>query len=123
MSDTQKHILLAEDDPGIIEVVQIVLKDAGYIAHIAASHKEIEKVIAANPVDLIFLDILLSGENGSDIAKALKENPKTKHITVLLLSANMSIEEISKKSGADGFLRKPFDLDDFLAVIKRYTDN
>ena len=56
-----------------------------------------------------------------DIAKALKENTQTKHIPVLLLSANMSIEEISKNSGADGFLRKPFDLDDFLKVIKQYT--
>ena len=121
MSDDKKDILLAEDDPGIIEVVQIVLKDAGYIAHIASSHKDIEKILSTNPVDLIFLDILLSGENGSDIAKALKENTQTKHIPVLLLSANMSIEEISKNSGADGFLRKPFDLDDFLKVIKQYT--
>lgn len=121
MSSTQKHILLAEDDPGIIEVVQIVLKDAGYVPHIAASHKEIEQILSSHPVDLIFLDILLSGENGSDIAKTLKNKSETKNIPILMLSANMSIEKISQESGADGFLRKPFDLDDFLHVIKQHT--
>ena len=120
MSKTSKRILLAEDDPGIIEVVQIVLKEAGYTPHIAASQKDIEEIVNEFPIDLIFLDILLSGENGSDIARTLKNNPDTKHIPILLLSANMSIEELSKDSGADGFLRKPFDLDDFLKIIKKH---
>lgn len=121
MRDTQKHILIAEDDPGIIEVVEIILQDAGYIPHIASSYSEVAEVLKAHPVSLIFLDILLSGENGSDIAKTLKKDPNTSQIPILLLSANMSIEQIAKETGVDGFLQKPFDLDDFLAVIKHHT--
>jgi len=121
MSTKKKNILIGEDDPGIVEVITIVLKDYGYIPHTASSYKEITAILEKTPIDMIFLDVLLQGESGSDIAKSLKSNSATSAIPLVMLSANMKLQEIAKESGADGYLSKPFDLEDFISLIKKHT--
>jgi two-component system cell cycle response regulator DivK len=50
----------------------------------------------------------------------LKKNKKTRTIPVIMLSANNDAESIAKKSGADGFLSKPFDMQDLLDLLERF---
>lgn len=123
MKNAPKHILVGEDDPGIIEVVTILLKESGYIPHAASSKNEIIGICKKNQIDMIFLDILLHGESGKEIAIALKSDPKLAKIPLIMLSANMELKQIAKASGADGYLSKPFDIDDFLGIIKKYLGN
>ena len=113
------HIVLAEDDPGIVEVVKMILEEEGYTVNTAVTKKEIESIIKAQIPDLFFLDILLSGITGKEIAEVIRSHPKTKSIPIVMLSANSNIEEIAKEAGATDFLQKPFEIEDLLSMVKK----
>ena len=115
------HIVLAEDDPEIVEVVKMILEEEGYTVNTAVTKKEIESIIKAQIPDLFFLDILLSGITGKEIAEVIRSHPKTKSIPIVMLSANSNIEEIAKEAGATDFLQKPFEIEDLLSMVKKYT--
>lgn len=121
MKKDRLRILVGEDDPGIIEVVTIILKDAGYIPLTASSIYEIEDILKKEKISLIFLDVLLRGESGKVVAKKIKSDPLTAEIPLIMLSANMEIADIAKEVKADSYLQKPFDIDDFLGTISKYT--
>jgi len=59
-------------------------------------------------------------KNGGEIVKELKANGKTKHIPVLVISASHNIKEQLEGTGANGFLEKPFNMDDLLTTVSRY---
>jgi CheY-like chemotaxis protein len=67
--------------------------------------------------DLLLLDIWMSGLDGREICKALKLQDHTKHIPIILVSANRDTEQIAHDAGADDFLNKPFDMDDLLRKV------
>lgn len=116
----KKKILIAEDDKAIIDVVKIILENEGYEILLADQGETIFKKIEKNRPDLIFLDIWLFGEDGGKIAKKLKSKSHTRHIPLVLMSANNETEKITKTVGADDFLLKPFDIDDLLFIVRKY---
>ena len=115
-----KSILIAEDDKAIVEVVKIILDEAGYKTHTIEDGESVAKIVELKSPDLILLDIWLSGEDGGEIAKTLKGQDKTKKIPVIMISANNETEQIAKDAGADGFLKKPFDINDLLAIVEKH---
>ncbi len=118
-----KKILIAEDDAAILEVIKIILEGEGY-AIISTDDKEtIFSLITEHSPGLILLDIWLSGHDGGKIAKNLKTKEETQHIPVILISANNETAKITKESGADDYLLKPFDIDDLLKIVKKYHQN
>lgn len=68
--------------------------------------------------DMPVLDIWMSGWHGRDICHFLKSQEKTRHLPILLVSANRETESIAREAGADDFLAKPFDLDKLLEKIE-----
>ncbi len=116
----KKIVLIAEDDPGIIEVMSIVLQDAGYTVITAETKKKILESITLHNPHLLLLDIWLSGENGEIIARELKNTAATKLLPIIIISANTQTEAIAKASGADAFLAKPFDIDELVGMVSRY---
>jgi len=116
---TRKKIYVADDDPAILEIISMILEDRGFDVETSINGKSIEEKSAEYP-DLVMLDIRMSGTSGGDICKHLKTKPETKSIPVVLISANRDIEKIAHESGANGFLPKPFDVDDLLAVANKY---
>lgn len=116
----QKTIVVADDDQAIVEVMKIVLEQYGYsvvsITNGACIIQEVEKTMPA----LIFLDVWLSGYDGSEITKKIKNNEKTKHIPIVIISANNNTQRIAQEAGADAFMTKPFDINDITAVVKQY---
>jgi len=119
----QKKILVAEDDAAILEVINIILDNEGYSIFATDSEKQIHQTAREDPPDLILLDIRLAGHDGGKIAKDLKTKKETKHIPVIIMSANNETETIARNSGAEGFLLKPFTIDDLLAVVRQYTQS
>lgn len=118
--NAKKVIILAEDDPGIIEVVTIILREEGYEVVIAEEKDTIFERCKKKKPHLIFLDISLSGEDGRVIAKELKESDALRGIPLIMLSANNEIEQVAESSGADGYLQKPFEIDELLGIAKKY---
>jgi DNA-binding response OmpR family regulator len=109
------RIMIADDDPGILDAVCIMLEDAGYEVDMMSdgeSVKAMEKV-----PDLLLLDIWMSGVNGGEVCRYLRERNDTKNLPVIMVSANKDTEQIATESGADDFVTKPFDIDVLLNKI------
>jgi CheY-like chemotaxis protein len=116
-----KKILVADDDPGIVDVMQIVLEGGGYEVITTLNGKHVKKLCNEKP-DLIFLDIWMSGIDGKIVCKELKADPQTKNIPVVMFSANRDTKEITSECGAEDFILKPFDIKDLLAMADKYTN-
>lgn len=116
----KKKIIIADDDKEIVAVITMMLEDAGYEVR-STSNGHTAKVVGDYLPDLLLLDIWMAGMDGRDICKSLKKMKRTKHIPVIMLSANQNTEKIAHEAGANDFLAKPFDMDELLEKIKKHT--
>jgi|SRR5579872_6261566 len=116
-----KKILVVDDDSDILEPMSVILKNEGYIVDVSSKGNETFYKIDKFKPDLIILDILMSGTDGRTICKKIKQDKRTKDIPVIMMSAHPGVERDSNESGADDFLEKPFDLEDLILTVKKYT--
>src|SRR5947209_10868289 len=120
MQSQQKKILVVDDEPDILEFLQVILEEEGYVVATTDKGEYVEKLHDGGLPDLILLDVLLSGKDGRDIVKQLKRQEETKHIPVIMFSAHPSAEETARACGADDFLPIPFEIDVLLNIIANY---
>lgn len=113
----KKKVLIIEDDAEICEAMQLILEYAEYEVETNVNIQEIQAM--QDLPDVILLDIWLSGVNGKDICANLKSQERTKHIPIIMCSANKEIKQIAAEAGADDFLAKPFEMNDFLARVEK----
>jgi CheY-like chemotaxis protein len=118
----RKKILVAEDDPDIGDMMQLILEEAGYEVEIQVDGQIVQEMHEPFP-DLLFLDIRLAGTDGRTICRQLKGNPTTHHIPIILLSAHNGMQDIARDTGAETFLAKPFEMEELLALVAHYTRN
>jgi DNA-binding response OmpR family regulator len=114
----KRKILIADDDPSIRDIFNIILAKAGYDIEIKDDANEIFKNKFRTP-DLFLIDRLLSGVDGLDVCRYLKSNEQTSDIPVVMVSASPDIGVLAAKAGADDFIEKPFELSYLLKVIER----
>ncbi|MEO6508980.1 MAG: response regulator transcription factor [Patescibacteria group bacterium] len=114
----KKRILVADDDPAIVDSIKYMLEDEGYEVETTVDGETVGKMFEDQP-DLLLLDIWMSGQDGRDICRALKAQETTKHIPIIMISANKDTEKIAKEAGANDFVGKPFDIEDLLNKIKQ----
>lgn len=117
-----KKIIIADDDPGILDAIGILLEFEGYEVCSTPNGTNLLTMKDELP-DLVLLDIWMSGVDGRDICRKLKQQPDTRNIPVVLLSASKDIERSAIEAGADDFLAKPFEITDLLKKIERYLSN
>jgi DNA-binding response OmpR family regulator len=120
MQSGHKKILVMDDDPDIIEFLQVILEEEGYAVLTSDEDEFLEQLHKGSLPDLILVDVLLTGKDGREIAKHLKSQEETKRIPVIMFSANPSSEQKAREAGADDFLTKPFEIDDLLAKVANY---
>jgi DNA-binding response OmpR family regulator len=113
------RIVVIEDNPDISEIMDIILKDDGYEVIPSEDGSIAENFFEIKP-DLVLMDELLPGKRGSEWCKYIKTNPDLKHITVLLVSTMPNLEQLAEKSGADGFLEKPFNISVLADMIRSF---
>ncbi len=82
-----KKILVVDDDSGIGEMLKTLLEYYGYEVTVTAKPEETEKLIVAKKIDLVLLDMLISGVNGTDVCRNLRNNPQTAETAVVMMSA------------------------------------
>ncbi len=115
-----KKILVVDDEPGICDIVCLNLESEGYQTECAQSGRDaLAKIKAANP-DAIILDIMMPEVDGWEVLSHIKNDPATRGIPVILLSAKS--EEISKllgfQLGAEDYITKPFSVKELAARVK-----
>jgi DNA-binding response OmpR family regulator len=113
-----KKILLIDDDPDIITVLQLLLKKKGYEIATASREEEAYDQVAVFQPHLIVLDVLLSGVDGRTICKKLKNSESSKHIPIIMFSAHPSAQKNMEDFGADDFIPKPFESSKILERIE-----
>ncbi|PKQ29479.1 MAG: hypothetical protein CVT60_05130 [Actinobacteria bacterium HGW-Actinobacteria-10] len=110
-------ILVAEKDPITAELEEYFLNKAGYDVHIVLDgRKAIETAETLGP-DLIILDVILPGLSGIKVCKALKDNPATAGIPILVFSV-LDVRDRALDAGADAFLLKPIDQPKLIEAVK-----
>jgi DNA-binding response OmpR family regulator len=110
-------ILVIDDDPDICTMIKMVLEYHGYAAMAADGEEKTKKILLSEPVDLIIMDMLLSGSDGTDICRQLKQDEKTLSIPILMFSAHPNAKEICLEAGADDFISKPFEMSELIDKI------
>lgn len=116
-----KKVLICDDDEGIIEIIKIMLEEAGYRVLTLSSGKAILKKVADYKPNLILLDIWMPGIGGEEITKILKRDKTTKSIPIIVVSALNDTQRIARDCGADDFLPKPFEMNNLLEMAQKYT--
>lgn len=119
INDTIYNILAVDDDTDMLTIFSYLLKVRGYHIDISVNAQDLWEIIKTKAPDFIFLDIRMRGVNGMDLCLELKENDATKHIPVVLLSGNANVDKIYKDCKADGYLRKPFVIEEIMKEIDR----
>lgn len=121
MNDQNARILVVDDDPDISMMLKLMLEFKGYSVRTADRKEEIYRVLGSDTIDLIIMDMLLSGINGTDICTELKQNKDISDIPVMMISAHPNAKEICQQAGANDFISKPFDMQDILSKIELHT--
>lgn len=114
-----KRILVIDDDPDILEAIEMLLELEGFSVATSTQGDDAEKLCEDYP-DLILLDVLLSGRDGREIAKKLKTQAKTRQIPIVMMSAHPTAHTTIKDYLADDFVPKPFDFEYLLSKIKSH---
>jgi two-component system, OmpR family, response regulator len=111
------HILVVDDQKEICDVVEQYLSSEGYRVSVANDGPGMRKVLAQGPVDLVILDLMLPGEDGLTLARALREDSPVG--IIILTGRGETVDRIiGLEMGADDYLPKPFHLRELLARVK-----
>ncbi len=119
MTSKNKSILIADDDPAILDATKMILELDGYTVRTTVDGATVGAMFE-HPPHLLLLDIWMSGQDGKDICRALKANNSTRHIPIIMVSASRDIEESAREVGADDFIVKPFEMEHLLAKVKEH---
>jgi two-component system phosphate regulon response regulator PhoB len=120
-----KNILVIEDDADIQELIRFNLEKEGYKVSCRLSAEEGLKTVDRTPPDLILLDLMLPGMDGLSACRKLKENDKTKHTPIIMVTAKGSETDIvtGLELGANDYVTKPFSPRVLLARIRTQFRN
>jgi len=116
-----KKVLVVDDDPGIADLIRYYLQSAGHQAVLASRGQEVMAAALREKPDLIILDVLLPDENGFEVLRELKDEPKTLEIPVVILSV-IHDQETGFQLGAADYLVKPLQGEQLLSSIGRIFD-
>ena len=120
MQSKRKKILVVDDELDILEFLQVILEEEGYAVLTSQKGEYPEQLHNGGLPDLILLDVLLSGKDGREIVKYLKQQDETKDIPVIMFSAHPSAEQTAREAGAEDFIAKPFEIDELLAKVGKF---
>ena len=112
----KKRILVIENNSDILELISLVLKEAGYEVSAFINEKNIYDHVSEFEPDAILLDIVKPTVEGTELCKQIKEAEGTSHIPVIVLSTHPQIQKV-KEVCADDVVEKPFDIDGLLEVL------
>ncbi|MBE9600617.1 response regulator [Pedobacter sp. MC2016-24] len=117
-----KKVFVFDDNTDILELCTIILEDAGYdIKTSSTSNNIIDQVMGYTP-DIIFMDNWLPDVGGIDATRELKAHGELKHIPVIYFSANNDVKSLAEQAGADGYLSKPFDIQELEDIIVKHLE-
>lgn len=116
------RILVVDDDSGIGEMLKTLLEFYGYEVFVTEKPQKTQELILQHDIDLVLLDMLISGVNGTDVCADLRENPETRKTPVLMMSALHNAGPKCREAGANDFIAKPFEMEDLIEKISQILE-
>ncbi len=113
-----KTILICDDDESVLETLSMVLKSFGCNVIPERKSTNIFSILDQTKPDLLLLDLWMPALPGDEVIRVLKSNPATSYIPVILISASPDAKTVAVQNGADGFLAKPFQLNELIGTIE-----
>ncbi|MCL4638570.1 MAG: response regulator [Olivibacter sp.] len=115
----KKKIVVLEDDPDIRRIIALILLRENFEVQSYASAAIFLNEMSNMDADVFLLDVKLPDGNGMDICNQLKQDSRTRHIPIIMMSAHYNLA----KAGdfiADDFICKPFNITDFVDTIRKH---
>ena len=119
-SSAQPRILIIDDDQGVIKLTTSILSSNGYEVLSSSEAPAGLEMAMKEKIDLIVLDVMIPIINGFNICRLLKSQEKYKMIPIVLLTSRSEDEDrkIGKEVGAEAYIAKPLNRENFLTAIK-----
>ena len=114
------HILIAEDDRDIAELISHYLTKAGWSAYVAVAGDQALAYVRNHPVDVVILDLMLPGMSGFEVCQALRSERATADLPIIMLTARAEEGDRVKglELGADDYVSKPFSPNELVARVR-----
>lgn len=116
----QPFILIVEDEPGIVEMLDYNLKAAGFETGVAKDGDEAELALAERTPDAVLLDWMLPGVSGIELCRRIRRRPATRGLPIIMLTARGDESDRVRglDSGADDYITKPFSPAEMIARLR-----
>lgn len=111
------RVLVVDDDPGILDFIALLLESEGYAVSTACHGAEALERAAAMRPDVVLLDLAMPVVDGWQLTEALREQERPPPL--IFMTAGHSARREAERHGADGYLSKPFDVEDLLRCVER----
>jgi DNA-binding response OmpR family regulator len=123
-SDARRVIVVAEDDPDILDLVEFRLRQEGYEVLTARNGEEALNLCLERRPALALLDVQMPKLNGYEVTRRLRAEEATRGIAIVILTASVRESEIARAfdAGANDFLRKPFSPGDLATRVRAALD-
>jgi DNA-binding response OmpR family regulator len=120
-NDARVRVLVADDDPVILRLIEVNLALEGFEVETASGGEDVITKAGQVEPDVILLDVMMPGVTGWDVAARLKADGATAHIPLVFLSARTQEEDKRKgeELGVAAYVSKPFDPVELVATIRR----
>ena len=118
-----KKVLIVDDDARNLRILQEILEDDYDLEMAENGEIALEKVHSYQP-NIVLLDIMMPGISGLEVCKSIRQNPQLNNITIVLISGRAFSHEKQKANdvGANAYITKPFDEDELLATLNKFTE-
>ena len=119
-----KKILVVDDKANIVLSLEFLMKKAGYDVRTASDGEEALAAIAADPPDLILLDVNMPTKNGFEVCEAVRARNEWSHIRIIMLTAHGRDIEREKglALGADDYVTKPFAIHEVVSKVQELLE-
>ena len=114
-------ILVVDDDPDIGTMLKMMLEYKGYAVTLLSNAGKTEQLLSNKVTDLVILDMLIAGTNGTDVCRSIRSNPLSAGVPVLMISALPDARKVCIDAGANDFISKPFEMQELLSKINNLT--
>ncbi len=115
-------ILVVDDEPPIVRLMEFILARQGHEMLVAVNGQEALDKVRTHQPDLVLLDIMMPRIDGYEVARALRADPATADLPIIMLSAKAQEEDIQKGMdvGVNEYITKPFSPDQLVTVVGDY---
>ncbi|MBI4314217.1 MAG: response regulator [Candidatus Omnitrophica bacterium] len=119
----KKKVLMIDDEQAQVTVVRMRLETAGFDVISALDGEEGLRLVAEHRPDVVIVDLMIPKVDGIEFCKTVKNDPKLKHIPVVLFTASAckDLEELCQAYGFSAYLTKPYEADVLVDLVKSMT--